>query len=85
MMSNAKCKNKEIIFVQVLSKGGLQVKITKTTTVAVFPRGSKKRETNNDDKHDHGQEIRRPSILCRREKLSLSALFWNARFLYMLF
>ena len=40
--------------VQVLPKGGLQVKITKTT-LAVFPRGSKNRESNNDNKHDHGQ------------------------------
>ena len=39
----------------------LQVKITKTT-VAVFPRGSKKRKSNNDDKHDYGQEKRRPPI-----------------------
>ena len=31
---------------------------------AVFPRGSKKRKSNNDDKHGHGQEKRRPSTLC---------------------
>ena len=47
-------------FVHGLSKGGLQVKITKNT-LAVFPRVSKKREPNNDDKHYHGQEKRRPS------------------------
>ena len=26
------------------------------TTAAVFPMGSKKRKSNNDDKHGHGQE-----------------------------
>ena len=55
------------VFVQVLSKGGLQVKIMKTT-VAVFPRVSKKRGSNNDDKHDNGQEKRRPSTLCWGKK-----------------
>ena len=35
------------------------------TTAAVFPRGSQKRKSNNDAKHDHGQETRRPSALCR--------------------
>ena len=51
-------------FFQVLSKGGLQAKITKAT-IAVFPRVSKKkRESNNDDKYDHGQEEKRPSTLC---------------------
>ena len=34
------------------------------STTAVFPRGSKKRKSNNDDKHDHGREKRRPSTLC---------------------
>ena len=38
------------------------------TTAAVFPRGSKKRTSNNDDQHDHGQEKRRPSTLCRGKK-----------------
>ena len=33
-------------------------------TAAVFPRGYKKRKANNDDKHDHGQEKRRPLTLC---------------------
>ena len=33
------------------------------TIVAVFPRGSKKRKSNNDDKHGHGQEKRRPTTL----------------------
>ena len=28
---------------------------------AVFPRGSKKRNSNNDVKHDHGQDKRGPS------------------------
>ena len=28
---------------------------------AVFPRGFKKRKSNNDDKHDHDQEKWRPS------------------------
>ena len=31
------------------------------TIVAVFPRGSKKRKSNNDDKHDHGQKNSIPS------------------------
>ena len=31
------------------------------STATVFPRGSKKRKSNNDDKHGHGQEKRRPS------------------------
>ena len=43
--------------------GGFHVKNTNTTT-ASFPRGSKKRKSNYDDKHDHGQEKRRPSTLC---------------------
>ena len=29
-----------------------------------FPEGSKKRKSNNDYKHGHGQEERRPSTLC---------------------
>ena len=33
------------------------------TTAAVFPRGFKKRKPNNDDKHGHGQEKRRPTTL----------------------
>ena len=33
-----------------------------------FPEGSKKRKSNNDDKHDHGQKKRRPSTLCWGEK-----------------
>ena len=33
------------------------------TTVAVFPRGSKKRKSNNDDKHGHGQKKRRLTTL----------------------
>ena len=41
---------------------------------AVFPRGSKKRKSNNDDKHDHGQEKRRLSTLCWGKK-SLSLLY----------
>ena len=31
------------------------------TTAAVFPRGSKKRRSNSDEKHEHGQEQRRTS------------------------
>ena len=34
------------------------------TIAAVFPRGSEKRKPNNDDKHGHGQEKRKPSTLC---------------------
>ena len=33
------------------------------STAAVFPRGSKKRKFNNDDKHGHGQEKRRLTTL----------------------
>ena len=46
--------------------GGPHAKMRKMrkTTAAIFPRGSKKRKSNNDDKHDHGQEKRRPSTLC---------------------
>ena len=44
-----------------------QLKSTKTTAV-VFPRGSKKKKSNNDDKHGHGQEKRRPSTLCLGKK-----------------
>ena len=29
-----------------------------------FPRGCKKRKCNNDDKHGHGQEKKKPSTLC---------------------
>ena len=29
-----------------------------------FPEGSKKSKSNTDDKHDHGQEKRRPSTVC---------------------
>ena len=36
------------------------------TTAAVFPRGSEKRKSNNDDKHDHGQEKNRPSTHVER-------------------
>ena len=48
------------IFVQVLFEGGFHVKVMKTTA-AVFPRWSRNRESNNDDKHGHGPEKRRPS------------------------
>ena len=48
-----------------LTNGSLAKKYRKNkkTTAAVFPRGSKKRKSNNDDKHGHGQEKRRPSTL----------------------
>ena len=36
---------------------GFQVKKYETTA-AVFPRRSQNRKSNNDDKHDHGQEKR---------------------------
>ena len=42
-----------------LTAGGVHPK----TTAAVFPRGSKKRKSNNDDKRGHGQEKRRPTTL----------------------
>ena len=51
-------------------KGG-QVEITKITA-AIFPRGSKKRKSNNDDKHDRGQEKRRPSIYVEGKSLHRS-------------
>ena len=40
-----------------LATGGVLTK----TIAAVFPRGSKKRKSTNDDKHGHGQEKRRPT------------------------
>ena len=49
-----------------LTAGGVHTKKAANngkTTVAVFPRGSKKRKSNNDDKNDQGQEKRRPSTL----------------------
>ena len=52
---NKKVKNAFVRYC-LKSKGVL----TKTTG-AVFPRGSEKRKSNNDDKHDHDQEKRRPS------------------------
>ena len=47
---------------------GFQVKITKII-VAVFPRGSKKNKSNNDDKHDHGQEKTGPSTYVERKNM----------------
>ena len=38
------------------------------TIVAVFPRGSKKRKSINHDKHDHGQEKRRPLTFVEGKK-----------------
>ena len=46
------------LFVQLVSK---VVFLLAKKIVAVFPRGSKKRKYNNDDKHDNGQEKRRPA------------------------
>ena len=39
-----------------LKEGSVAKKYLKNTktTAAVFPRGSKKRKSNNDDKHGHG-------------------------------
>ena len=62
-----------MIFIEFVSKNltrGLKTgsvakkysKITKTIA-AVFPRGSKKRKSNNDDEHGHGQEKRSPTTL----------------------
>ena len=52
-------------FVQILSKGPffIFVKICLNYS-SCFSEGSKKRKSNNDDKHEHGQEKRRPSTLC---------------------
>ena len=49
-----------------LEKGSVGKKYVKATEpiAAVFPRGSKNKEPNNDDKYDHGQEKRIPSTLC---------------------
>ena len=47
-----------------LTAGGVHTKKTAKngkTIVLVFPRGSNKMKSNNDDKHGHGQEKRRPS------------------------
>ena len=49
-----------------LTAGGVHTKKCEKSTktiAAVFPRGSKKRKSNNDDKHGHGQEKRRPTTL----------------------
>ena len=48
------------------------------TTVAVFPRGSKKNKSKSDDKHDHGQEKRRPSTLCwgKNKIVQQTVTFW---------
>ena len=35
---------------------GAKKRVLTKTTVAVFPRGSNKRKSNNDDKLGHGQE-----------------------------
>ena len=51
---------------------GPQLKMGKTI-VAVFPRGSKKRKSNNDDKHGHGQEKRRLTTLRLGKKSNESA------------
>ena len=45
-------------------KRRLQVKVTKIIA-AVFPSGSKKKKSNNDDKHGHGLEKRRPPTLSK--------------------
>ena len=48
---------------QVLSKGLFfrSCLYRAKTIAAVFPEGSKKRKSNDDDKQDHGQEKRKPS------------------------
>ena len=38
--------------------------------VAVFPRGYKKRKSNKDDKHDQGQQKRRPSTYVEGNELA---------------
>ena len=56
-----------MVFMKKVKKGPLRLMSNVVVTkiiVAVFPRGSKKRKSNNDDKHDYGQEKRRPSTLC---------------------
>ena len=51
------------ILTRGLKKGSLAKKYQKIkkTIAAVFPRGPKKRKSNNDDKHGHGQDKRRPT------------------------
>ena len=56
MMFMKKVKHIPLSGIALMSKGVL----TKTT-VAVFPTGSKKRKSNNNGKHAHGQEKRRLS------------------------
>ena len=48
--------------------------LTKTTT-AVFPRESKKWKSDNDDKHDHGQEKRRPSTFVEGQNKNIQNQF----------
>ena len=38
-------------------------------TTAVFPGESQKRKSDNDDKHGHAQEKRRPSTLVEGKKI----------------
>ena len=47
----------------LMSKG-----VVRETIVAVFPRGSKKRKSNINDKHDHGQRKRKSPTLCWGKK-----------------
>ena len=55
---------------QVLSKGPFfRSCLDRAQTIAdVFPGGSIKRKSNNDDKHGHGQEKRRPSTYVEGKK-----------------
>ena len=56
-----------MIFIKKNSKKysvrGLRNGSARTNAPAVFPRGSKKRKSTNDDKHDHGHEKGRPTTL----------------------
>ena len=52
----------------LMSKGVLKKKTIYGNYSSRFPEGSQKRKSNNDDKHSHGQEKRRPSTLCWGKK-----------------
>ena len=48
--------------------------------IAVFPMGSKKRKSNNDDKHDHGQEKKGDPQHILREKRKKNLSLKNKSF-----
>ena len=63
-MIKNKIKSKQIPTRELKKRSVAKKYLKSTKTIAaVFPRGSKKRKSNNDHKHEHGQEKRRPTTL----------------------